>query len=352
MSIALGALNNTAISQARTEKVPISGAGDPSTTILALTNAINGCNYIPIEYASASDQAATIAAAVTAATAGDTLFFGQGVVKVETQITIGKRLNIVCFGTNFTTSSNIAIFRFTTSSDLSTVWGATFTGSGEDSGSTTQTAINSTGSRGITVEKCYATAFGGPAFIIGNSAATAPYEESSWVSVKAMNCNLGFEITGEYIAMTNCFAVTSNNGWHINGGSNFQLLNCSGNGNEGYGIRFTNAGKGKVTNGNFNHNAGSGLDIVSLAEGGQRFIGTSIVANTSPAQVKNSNAAIGDMHFTNCHLEGGMAFDGTTALRVTLTSNSFSSATADSGLTTNVTYVNNYLSTGGTLYAG
>lgn len=350
MAIEIGALTTTAISQSRAEKIPVSGAGDPCVTIETLGRAIMGGTIVKVEYASASNQSATIQAAIDAATAGDTLVFGMGVVKVETQLLVTKRINIVCFGTNFTTSSNIIIWRFGSGATYATISGCVLTGSGEDSGSTTQCGINNSGSLGMKISNVHATGLGGYGFQFANDAA-ASYETCLVDQCSALNCNIGMEVAGSYISIDNCSANSCNVGIDVTG-SNYELTNCDANICDTAGIRFTGVGKGKIIGGNYNHNAGYGLHVVSLqTDGIIRFIGTSVLANTTDITVANSNAQVISIFFIGCHLDSGMAFDASTALRVTLIGNIFNSNAPDSGDTTNVTYVNNYTETG-TLYAG
>lgn len=328
MAIEIGALNTTAISQARTEKIPMSGPGDPCTTIENLGRAIAGVTIVKVEYGSASDQAATIQAAHDAATAGDVLLFGMGVVKIETMVNITKKLTIIGNGTIFRTTSNIKILNISGSSAAYTkIYDIDF--EGNSTGAAQYGIFNASTSYGLTVQNCiFKTLNTGGIFLQGTG--ITPYSLNIVTGCRAIDCpGSGFMISGAYSKATDCDANNCGIGFDVTT-TNLTISGC--NASEcTVGLQITTSGKCIVLGGHYNH-GGTSISVVS-ATLGVAIIGTNAV--TGSISVNDNN-----VNFSNCNLGGsGINFN---SKHVRMLGNIIYTGGLTASNDTNVIYANNY----------
>lgn len=291
MAIALGALNLTALGFPMTERIPISGAGDPGTTILALANKVRGVTVVPVEYGSATNQASVIQAAITAASDGDVLAFGAGVVKIETNVTCTKNISFIGNRTIFRTTSNITILTITTATDVR-VDGIFF--EGNNTGAAQNGLFMNTS--GYNVSNCIFLNFN-IVGMIAHGTTTTPYRKSTVSNCRAISCTgTGFSVTGEYVTLENCDAPGCGKGI-VSSGGNITMIGCSGNAST-TGIEFNsyaNSGKTTVYGGHFNHCTNS--IVVNSALNGIVFHGVEAVTGAMTINADN-------IHFIGCQLAG------------------------------------------------
>lgn len=283
MSKILSALDITPISQSGNEIFPFSGAGDPGNTLAALQAWVFKATWVKVEYGSASNQASVIQAAIDAATAGDALYFGTGVVKIETNVSTTKKLFFRGNGgTIFRTTSNITILTFTTGSSDSEISGIQF--EGNDTGAA-QIGMLANAITGFQVVGCVFKDLN----IYGLQMSTAtsnPYRPSRVDRCVAISCpGSGYLIAGEYIQVIGSYAGSCGKGFEITGG-NMNMSICNATGNTGDGLYYnttSNGGHSQIHGFIANHNGGFGININSVDSGagnnGLHLIGAECFSN-------------------------------------------------------------------------
>ena len=182
--------------------------------------------YVQVEYGSASNQAATIQAAIDTASDGDTLRFKDGIVKVETQINVNKQLVILGTpNTVFQTTSDISIYFVTKIkcffADFRFLGDAGALGSG---GKTAQYGIRvatSVGDSGVAYN-VFADNMGGGLSHLRNVGITGD-TSLGWVFsiCRMQNCARGIWLdqAAEYTQINDCVAVQCAKGLFIDGGN-------------------------------------------------------------------------------------------------------------------------------------
>lgn len=303
MSIAVGALNLVSLSDALTERIPVSGPGDPGVLLSTLGFAVNKITRVAVEYASATNQASVIQAAITAATSGDALYFGQGVVKIETSITqTTKKLHWIGSGTIFRTISNIAILNIAgASTNYSTITGIQF--EGNDTGASQKGIV--IGCNGFRIINCNGLDLNA-SFIDASATAVSPYDIGQVSNCRATSCaTLGFNCNGEYVTYSNCSATTCGTGWSLSKG-NITLSGCSGSGNTTglivTGGDGTNNAHSTVLGGQWNHNTTS-INYDDVEETGSNPLSVMFVG----LQIFNGTLLINDdlPFFSACEISAG-----------------------------------------------
>jgi len=297
-TVTIGGMTTTAISQSGNEKIPMSGPGKPATTVLNLGQWALGVRLIIVEYGSALNQAATIQAAIDAAPVGSSLIFGgdaslSQIVKIETSISITKRLHFFAFGgITLQTISNIIILNFSGSAAGFSISGFRFLGN--DTGAA-QSAM-SAGVAGYTIDRCVAIDFNLAGFTLSGTT-TSPYTKSIISNSRAESCpGVGFSVISEYVSLVNNDAPGCGTGFKIAAG-NLTLTDNSSNFST-TGITFdaaTNTGKSSIKGGNFNHCTNS--IVVNAADNGLQFIGVEAVTGAM-------NINVDEVRFAACHLAG------------------------------------------------
>jgi len=182
--------------------------------------------FVQVVYGSGSNQAATIQAAIDAASDGDTLRFKDGVVKVETQISVNKQLRIIGnHNTVFQTTSDISIFFVTktecTFNDLKFLGDAGALGSGAKTaqfGIRVATNLGDSGS----VQNVVADNMNGGLAHLRNVGVTGD-ESLGWVfsECRMQNCDRGIwlDLSAEYCQINDCVSVECAKGVFIDGGN-------------------------------------------------------------------------------------------------------------------------------------
>lgn len=292
MSIALGALNTTAISYGMLEKMAFSGSGDPGNTILAIGNKIRGVSIVPVEYGSANNQAATIQAAINAASDGDVLAFGSGVVKIETGLTCTKNISIIGNRTIWKTTSNITILTWGTASEP-IIEGIFF--EGNNTGAAQTGLIMNSNLGGYTINNCRFININNTGLAAGGTG-ISPYQKGSISNCRAITCaGIGMHITSAYVTMNNCDAPGCGKGIVVSGG-NTTIVGSNADGCTVVGLELNagpNTGKLTIVGGHFNH--GNGGITINSADNGVVLQGVQSV--TSLIEVNADR-----VHFIGCEL--------------------------------------------------
>src|SRR6185503_8411615 len=326
-TVTISGLNTTAISVTGNEKIPISGPGDPATTINNLASWVTGYVVIPVTYNSGVNQASIIQAAHDAATAGQTLcMLGLGVVKVETQITWTKDdVHLVTgWGTDVHTTSNIAMFVFS-GADRIMIKGGIF--SGNNTGAA-QIGLSFLNCSGIRVYEITVTGFNLAAIRVNGGSNAAPYERNLFLGVNAFDNNgICYDTlaTGEYVLFEACAAwntvAGTGTGWKLASG-NISLVGCYGtNLNSAFTTATgTNNGHSTIGNSIFNHNTNlvtiSGIDNtgtnpLSLVFNGCEFFAGAftvnsdlIFFNTCQISVTTITNNGNNINYSDCRIHG------------------------------------------------
>lgn len=330
MAIALSSLNTTAISYGMLEKIPFSGAGDPGNTILALGNKIRGATIVAVEYGSASNQASVISAAITAASNGDVLVFGTGVIKIETAITCTKNISFIgTGGTIFRTTSNITILNCTGTGVR--ISGIQFEG---NSTGAAQTGLVLNTGLGFTVENCNFKNLLLAGGTFGGGSQISPYTKNIVRQCRADNCGIGFDATGSYYSYTDCDASLCGNGFKITT-ANMTLMNCSANAFNTNGLLIDAASGGKTTiyGGHFNHGISGNSININQAPNGVVIHGVNAVIDTIAINADR-------VHFIGCQLAGGSS--NMNSKNVLFMGNTINTGGLTLTNKTNCVFVNNY----------
>lgn len=329
--INIGGLTTTPISQTGAEKIPMSGPGNPATTISNLSDWVFGNEkLIHVEYNSISDQAGVIQAAIDAADPGDILRIGAGVVRTVSNILIEDKpgLKIIpSIGTRFDVATfNGTVFTFGSNSDGCTFRGGEFfSSSGKDSGLTNQTAINTGTNESMIIQNVRAAGLGGTAFKINNS---ANFHTNVFETLYADTCNIGFDAQ-TYAQLDNCHAVACNTGKRFGGGN--IVVNGGTSNNCGVALEFysaANNGKVIINGYQANHvssklidinNAGSVIIISnsSFLTGGSIDVDDAagvlfISCNLTPTSLNFDSGQAQDVEFAFCFINGDPPVTGLT----------------------------------------
>jgi hypothetical protein len=288
MAIALSTLNNKS-SITGSEKIPVSGSGNPSITPNILKTFLTPF-VTPEQYGAVGDGTTNDQAAIQLAVdSGLPVYFGKKTYVVSTTVTIAGNVRVIGSGASsiIKTTANIPIFTVTgTNNQISHL---TFEGSQAGGIGSTQRGIIAVGNAGFTLHRYFTlldnckfkNLFDGiyTTFTIGSSG-------DHQGTFHAINCyfetcgnGVNCDTRGEYNTFSNCTAYDCTIGFRNYGGNNNwnggQIIECTTGVYIGTG---TNDGHGVVSGCKINHN-GSAVTSVSTANG-YLFTGCMIYAGS------------------------------------------------------------------------